>query len=118
MVTVCTVLPPPERPRVDAAGDGYFTALHVDSFRDVLHAARRRRVDTLVISVHSCSGQELPVVARFVREIPAIPAVALGSRHDEAATETLLRLGATGVRAAVDCKIGRAWCRERVYVRR
>src|SRR5206468_2235409 len=36
MVTVCTVLPPPERPRVDAAGDGSFTALHVDALRDLL----------------------------------------------------------------------------------
>src|ERR1700730_4626858 len=87
MVTVCTVLPAPERPRLDAAGDGYFTALHVDSFRDVLSTARRRRVDALVISVHRCGGQELPVVARFVREFRAIPAVALVSRHDSDATD-------------------------------
>ena len=113
MVTVCTVLPPPERPRVDAAGDGSFTALHVDSFRDVLHAARRRHVDALVISVHRCGGPELPVVARFVREFPAIPAVALVSRHDHAATETLLKLGATGVRAAVDCTAPGGWQRLR-----
>jgi len=113
MVTVCTVLAPPERPRVDAAGDGYFTALHVDSFRDVLHTARKRRVDALVISVHGCGGRELPAVARFVREFPAIPAVALVSRHDTAATETLLRLGATGVRAAVDCTAPGGWRRLR-----
>src|SRR5213596_1844793 len=94
MVTVCTVLPPPERPRVDAAGDGCFTTLH---------AARRTPVDALVLSVHRCHGEELPVVARFVREFPAIPAVALVSRHDCDVTETLLRLGATGVRTAVDC---------------
>src|SRR5213596_252678 len=116
MVTVCTVLPPPERPRVDAAGDGSFTALHVDSFRDVLHAARRRHVDALVISVHRCGGPELPVVARFVREFPAIPAVALVSRHDHAATETLLKLGATGVRSAVDCTEPDGWRRLRDLV--
>jgi len=113
MVTVCTVLPPPERPRVDAAGDGAFTALHVDSFRDVLSAARRRQVDALVISVHRCGGHELPAVARFVREFPAIPAVALVSRHDHAAPETLLRLGATGVWAAVDCTAPGGWQRLR-----
>ena len=39
MVTVCTVLPPTERPRVDAAGDGCFTTLHANSLRDALHAA-------------------------------------------------------------------------------
>src|SRR6266545_7710842 len=102
MVTICTVLPPPERPRRDAAGDGCFTTLHATSFRDALRAARRKRVDALVLAVQACTGEELPAVARFVREFPAIPAVALVSRHDREATETLLKLGATGVRTAVD----------------
>src|SRR3989449_3053845 len=101
MVTVCTVLSPPERPRVDAVGDGCFTTLHANSLRDALHTARRKRVDALVLSVHRCRGEELPVVARFVREFPAIPAVALVSHHDREVTETLLRLGATGVRPPV-----------------
>src|SRR5216117_752326 len=89
MVTVCTVLPPPERPRLDAAGDGCFNALHADSLREALYVARRRRVDAVIISVHRCHGEALPGVARFVREFPAIPAVALVSRHDREATETL-----------------------------
>src|SRR2546426_766989 len=63
MVTVCTVLPPPERPRLDAAGDGCFTTVHTSSFRDALRAARRKRVDALVLSVHACRGDELPAVA-------------------------------------------------------
>src|SRR6266849_2258296 len=113
MVTVCTVLPPPERPRLDAVGDGCFTTLHASSFRDALRAARRKRVDALVLSVHACRSDELPAVARFVREFPAIPAVALVSRHDRAATETLLRLGAHGVRAAVDCTEPDGWRRLR-----
>lgn len=113
MVTVCTVLPVPERSRVDAVGDGCFTTLHAESFREVLQAARRRKVDALLISVHRCAGEELPAVARFVREFPAIPAVALVSRHDGTSTETLLRLGATGVRAAVDCTEPGAWRRLR-----
>src|SRR5437762_606624 len=41
MVTVCTVLPPPERPRIDAAGDGCFDTLHADSLREALYVARR-----------------------------------------------------------------------------
>src|SRR6266513_1802908 len=116
MVTVCTVLPPTERPRVDAAGDGCFTTLHANSLRDALHAARRKRVDALVLSVHRCHGDELPGVARFVREFPAIPAVALVSRHDRNATETLLKLGATGVRSAVDCTEAAGWRRLRDLV--
>ena len=116
MVTVCTVLPPPDRPRVDAAGDGCFHTLHADSLREALHVARRRRVDAVVISVHHCQGEALPAVARFVREFPAIPAVALVSRHDREATETLLRLGATGVRTAVDCTYPDGWRRLRELV--
>jgi len=116
MVTVCTVLPPPERPRLDAAGDGCFTTLHASSFRDALRAARRNRVDALVLSVHACRGEELPAVARFVREFPAIPAVALVSRYDRNATETLLKLGATGVRSAVDCTEPAGWRRLRDLV--
>src|SRR5437879_13619277 len=111
--TVCTVLPPTERPRLDAAGDGCFTTLHANSLRDALHAARRKRVDALVLSVHRCRDDELPGVARFVREFPAIPAVALVSRHDHDVTETLLRLGATGVRTAVDCSQAAGWRRLR-----
>src|SRR5881409_2803624 len=113
MVTVCTVLPPPERPRIDAAGDGCFTTLHTNSFRDALRAARRKRVDALVLSVHTCRGDEWSAVARFVREFPAIPAVALVSRHDREATDTLLRLGATGIRTAVDCTEPGGWRRLR-----
>src|SRR3989441_2717577 len=113
MVTVCTVLPPPERPRLDAVGDGCFTTLHASSFRDALRAARRKRVDALVLSVHACRSDELPAVARFVREFHAMPAVALVSRHDRNATETLLKLGATGVRSAVDCTEPSGWQRLR-----
>src|SRR5882672_7041945 len=66
MVTVCTVLPPPERPRIDAAGDGCFDTLHADSLREALYVARRRRVDAVIISVHRCQGEALPGVARLV----------------------------------------------------
>ncbi len=78
--------------------------------------ARRRRVDAVIISVHRCQGEALPGIARFVREFPAIPAVALVSRHDREATETLLRLGATGVRNAVDCTEPDGWRRLRDLV--
>src|SRR5258705_11941952 len=113
MVTVCTVLPPPERPRIDAAGDGCFDTLHAESLREALYVARRRRVDAMVISVHRCRGEALPGIARFVREFPAIPAVALVSRHDREATETLLRLGATGVPSAGGCPQPDGWGRPR-----
>src|SRR6266540_3046430 len=116
MVTVCTVLPPPERPPRRSAGDGCFDTVHTESLREALHLARTRRVDAVVISVHRCHGEALPAVARLVREFPAIPAVALVSRHDREVTETLLRLGATGVRTAVDCTHPDGWRRLRDLV--
>ena len=82
MVTVCTVLPRDERPRVDAAGNGCFATWHAESVSEALAAARRGRVDATLISVHLCPGDALPVVARLVRDFPAIPAVALVSRRD------------------------------------
>lgn len=116
MVTVCTVVPLPERARVDAAGDGCFAAMHAESLRDALAAARRHSVDALVISVHGCGGDQLPAVARFVRDFPGIPAVALVSRPDGDAAQALLHLGATGVRAAVDCSAPGGWRRLRELV--
>src|SRR5256884_1931941 len=116
MVTVCSVLPARERPRLDAAGDGCFTTVHTGSFPGALRAARRKRGGALVLSVHACRGDELPAVARFVREVPAIPAVALVSRHDRNASETLLTLRATGVRSAVDCTEPAGWRRLRDLV--
>jgi AraC-like DNA-binding protein len=116
MVTVCTLLSSLERPRLEAAGEGCFAALHVDSIHDALVTARRRRVDALVVSVHRCPGAELAGLMRFVREFPAIPAVALVSRHDSAASDTLLQLGARGVRVAIDCTEAGGWRRLREVV--
>jgi AraC-like DNA-binding protein len=118
MLTICTVLPILERQRVDAAGSGCFVALHAESFPEAIQAARQTRVDALLISVHRCPTGDLPGVARFVREFPGIPAVALLSRRDGAAAETLLRLGATGIRAAVDCTEPEGWRRLRELVGR
>src|SRR6266496_5987028 len=83
MVTVCTVLPAPERPRIDAAGQGCFDTLHADSLREALYVVRRRRVDAVVISVHRCQGEALPGVARFVREFPDRKSTRLNSSHVE-----------------------------------
>src|SRR2546427_9422979 len=116
MVTVCTILPPPERPRIDAVGDLCCGPPHADSVREQLSVAPRRRVAAVIFSVHRFPGEPFPGAAPFVPEFPAIPAVALVSRHDREATEMLLRLGATGVRSAVDCTEPDGWRRLRDLV--
>ena len=119
MVTVCTVLPQDERPRVEAAGSGCFTTLHAESIRQAHDTVRRGRVDAMLISVHYCRDRDaLPAVARLVRDFPSIPAVALVSRRDPRAGETLLQLGAQGVQAAVDCTDAAGWHRLRSLVGR
>jgi AraC-like DNA-binding protein len=117
MVTICAVLSPQERPRLDAAGYGCFTTVHADSLRQARRAARQRRVDALVVSVQVCA-EALPDVALFADEFPAVSMVALVSRHDSAVSQTLLRLGANGVRFAVDCTAAAGWHRLRDLVAR
>jgi len=74
--------------------------------RSTSRAAARRRRHHLRASL---SGEALPGHRALRARVPAIPAVALVSRHDREATETLLRLGATGVRSAVDCTEPDGW---------
>jgi AraC-like DNA-binding protein len=116
MVTVCAVVGPQERDRLDAAADGCFTTLHTGSVRQARRVARQRRVDALVVSAHLCRGDELPAVTQFVDEFPTIVTVALVSRHDAAVSETLVRLGANGVRLVVDCTSRAGWHQLRALV--
>lgn len=116
MVTVCAVLPPSERPRLEAAGQGCFTTLHVDSCGDAWRALRHRAVDALILSVHRCQRTDLAAVARLVRAFPATRALALLTRYDPEATELLPQFGASGVRAAVDCTVPAGWRRLRELV--
>lgn len=115
--TVSTVLLPIERARVEAAGQGCFTALHGESLADAIRHVRRSAVDAIFLSVHRCAERDVPQVARFVREFPHIPAVALITRPDADATARVLNLGASGVRAVVDVSQPSGWDRLRELVR-
>jgi len=55
-------------------------------------------------------------VDQLVRSFPGVPTVALVTRHDATASETLLRLGATGVRQVVDVTAASGWARLRQLV--
>jgi len=115
MVTVCTVLPPPERPRLDAVGDGCFTTLHASSSETRCGPPgasgwTRSSLGPRVPRRRAAGGRALRCAS-----FPLSPAVALVSRHDRGATETLLRLGATGVRSAVDCTEPAGWRRLRTW---
>ncbi len=114
--TVATVLLPAERTRVDAAGNGCFAVLHRDTIRDALRVVRERPVDAVLVSVHRCAPEQVEALGHLVREFPAIPTVALLSRHDPDATDMLLRLGASGIRQVVDVTSPNGWARLRRLV--
>jgi AraC-like DNA-binding protein len=114
---VATVLMPLERQRLEAAGVGCFHAVHSETLDDATRHARRHACDALVFSVHRCEDAEMPRVARFVREFPHVPTVALITREDAAVQDRVLRLGATGVRAVVDVSAPAGWQRLRELLR-
>lgn len=112
-VTVAAVVPALDRGRLEAAGSGCFRVVHRESVGEAARVVRERPVDAVVVSVHECAGGQLEAVGRLVRSFPSIPTVVLVSRHDAAATEMLLRLGATGVRQVVDVTSPAGWTRLR-----
>jgi AraC-like DNA-binding protein len=114
--TVAAVLLPGERPSVDAAGCGCFAVVHRDSIADAVRVVRERPVDAVLVSVHRCEPDHVAALGHLVREFPGIPTVALVSRHDDGASETLLRLGASGVRQVVDVTSPSGWHRLRRVV--
>lgn len=110
---VAAVLRPEERSRVEAAGTGWFNLLPGESLPDAIRAVRERPVDAVLVSVHQCREGQLDAVGRLVKGFPGIPTVALVSRHDALGSETLLQLGATGVRQVVDVTGPDGWQRLR-----
>lgn len=114
--TIATVLLPGERPSVDAAGNGCFALVHRDSIPEAIRVVRERPVDAVLLSVHRCQTGQMDALSHFLRDFPEIPAVALVSRHDTLATETLLSLGASGIRQVVDVTVPSGWQRLRELI--
>jgi len=114
--TIAAVLTPNERASLDAASVGCFAVLHRSSVPEAVRAVRERAVDAVLISVHQCAQGRVDEVDQLVRNFPGVPTVALVTRHDAVASETLLRLGATGVRQVVDVTTPAGWNRLRQVV--
>ncbi len=113
---VAAVVTPLERPSLDAASIGCFSVLHRSSVPDVVRAVRERSVDAVLLSVHQCAEERPDQVDELVRNFPGVPTVALITRYDARASETLLRLGATGIRQVVDVTAPAGWKRLRQLV--
>jgi len=113
---VAAVLAPGERASLDAASVGCFAVLHRSSVPDAVRTVRERAVDAVLLSVRHCADERADLVDQLVRSFPGVPTVALLTHHDAKASETLLRLGATGVRQVVDVTAPAGWSRLRQVV--
>lgn len=113
VATIATVIEERQRRRLDAAADGCFAAVHVDSVRDVLRAVRERPVRLVLVSAECVRREELTGVAELVRGFPGVPTVAVVSRHDPESSQRLLELGAHGVRSLFDLSGREGWRRLR-----
>ena len=106
---VATFLTPSERGRVDAAGEGCYTAVHRESLDELFVDLRTRRVSAVLVSVSRYQTQHATQMARLVREFPRVPAVALLTITEPRTTQSLLALGQQGVRALVDVRDPKGW---------
>ena len=114
--TVAAVLAPAERASLDAASIGCFSVLHRSTVPEAVLAVRERAIDAVLLSVHQCAGERSEAMDQLIRGFPGVPTVALVTRHDAAASETLLRLGANGVRQVVDVTAAAGWTKLRQLI--
>ena len=108
LLPIATLLTAAERPRVDAAGEGYYRTLHRDSVDDLITDLKSRQVHAVLVSV-TCAGLHATRVASLVREFPRVPAVALLSELEARTPHAVLALGQSGIRRLVDVRSAAGW---------
>ena len=106
---VSTILTPGERQRVDAAGEGLYSALHRESFDEVLADLRERRAGAVLISIARYGLHSSARMAAMVREFPRVPAMALLTENQYSTPQHLLSLGQLGVRILIDARQPSGW---------
>src|SRR3954467_7926216 len=113
---IAAMLPPVERIRVDAAGEGSYQAVHRDSVAELVQDLKSNRVSAVVVSVARCDHRARAGVAALVREFPRVPTVALLTQLDRSTPHAMLSLGSTGVRQLVDVRDAEGWRELRKYL--
>jgi AraC-like DNA-binding protein len=108
LLPIATLLTPSERPRVDAAGEGYYRTFHRDTVDDLIRDLKSRQVHAVLVSV-TCAGAHATRVASLVREFPRVPAVALLSELELKTPHAVLALGQSGIRRLVDVRQPAGW---------
>jgi AraC-like DNA-binding protein len=109
LMPVTTILTPGERQRVDAAAEGLYSALHRESFDEVLADLRERRAGAVLISIARYGLQSSARMAAMVREFPRVPAMALLTETHYSTPQNLLSLGQLGVQILIDARQPSGW---------
>lgn len=110
LTPVATMLLPGERSRVDAAGEGFYRALHRDSIDDVINDLRAQRVSAVLVSVTRCGAEDdADRFRRIIREFPRVSTVALLTQFEVGAPRAVLTLGQSGIRSLVDVRQPNGW---------
>ena len=109
LTTISTMLTPPERIRVDAAGAGLYIAEHRLEPSQVLTDVRKGKSSFVLLSVRYCESNQWNGVSRMIREIPRIPRIAILSEETSRTPQVLLHLGREGVRDVVDVRSPTGW---------
>lgn len=105
---ITTLLTLNERPRVDAAGQGCYRALHRETVDDVIRDLKSHPIHAVLVSV-TCAGTQAARVASLVREFPRVPAVALLSELEARTPHAVLALGQSGIKRLVDVRQAAGW---------
>jgi len=104
------MLLPTERSRVDAAGEGFYKAVHRDSIDDLIGDLRAQRVSAVLVSVTRCGAEaDASRFGRIIREFPRVPAVALLTQFEIGTPRAVLTLGQSGIRSLVDVRQPSGW---------
>ena len=106
---ISTLVPPVERPHVDAAGAGLYRAVHRSSLLEVVADLRERRASAVMVSLGAWHPTARPALMRLVREFPNVPAFAFLARPDARAPQVALQLGQCGVRAVLEASQAHGW---------
>ncbi len=104
------------RPQIDTATGEAITKVHVSSVREAAIAVREYAPRTLLLSPALMSDQGLPRLARLIVSSPGVSAVALVGAGSGRVEETLLHLGACGVRRAIALTGENVWPKLRALI--
>ncbi|HEX9693041.1 MAG TPA: helix-turn-helix domain-containing protein [Gemmatimonadales bacterium] len=114
---VATIVLPHTQARLDAAIGSGCKTYHVRSVSEAIRCVRERPVRAVLVSPHAVPSEQLPELAKLVRSFPNVSTLAvMASREDLSAPQTLLDLGAHGVRGVIDLRDRDGWHRLRAVV--